>query len=163
VDRVARGYGLVRGRTGTERRKPGTAGEPVYSDQWDKERLTLIPEKTSAAHCGRRGVARLSHPTILVHPYLVIRVTGWRKLSSTKIETLEVSAPGQSYPKMMRLTIQGAVQINARHGPLGAALTPDGTGPHVAVRPGPERGSGRGLDERQLTAGDVSHFDYCIW
>jgi hypothetical protein len=40
--RVARGYGLVRGRTGTERCKPGTAGEPVYSDQWDKGRLTLI-------------------------------------------------------------------------------------------------------------------------
>jgi hypothetical protein len=67
MDRVARGYGLVRGSTGTERRKPGTAGEPVYADQWIKGRLTLIPEKASAARCGRRGVARLSHPTILVH------------------------------------------------------------------------------------------------
>jgi hypothetical protein len=43
--RVARGYGLVRVSTGTERRKPGTAGEPVYSDQWDKGRLTLIPRR----------------------------------------------------------------------------------------------------------------------
>jgi hypothetical protein len=30
--RVARGYGLVRGRSGIERCKPGIVGEPVYSD-----------------------------------------------------------------------------------------------------------------------------------
>jgi hypothetical protein len=80
VDWVARGYGLVRGRTGTERRKPGTAGEPVYSDQWVKGRLTLIPRRhRQLARYGRRGVARLSHLNHpRTHPYLVIGVTGLR-------------------------------------------------------------------------------------
>jgi hypothetical protein len=109
VDRVARGYGLVRGSSGTERRKPGTAGEPVYSEQWIKGPLPLFSEKDIGLAHGRRGVARLSHPD---HPRITL-LGNWSsrlEVPSPKIETLKVSAPEQSIPKMMRLNIQGAAE-----------------------------------------------------
>jgi hypothetical protein len=79
VEPGSRGYDLVRGHSGTERRKPGTAVETPYIQISCTGRLPLIPRRHRLSLTGDRGVVRsVAFQTILVHPYLVIGVTGLR-------------------------------------------------------------------------------------
>jgi hypothetical protein len=84
--RVVRDYGLVRGSSRTERRKPGTAVETLNIRISGQGTPDTDLEKTSADNPSR--VAEESHGYLLpdhprAHPYLVTGVTGWR-LSSPK-------------------------------------------------------------------------------